>query len=253
MKEKGSKPRGRLRALLLILAVGIVLAVLLLLVVLFRLNLLSAPALLRDLLHLPDSGAASGYSESGGIPDILPDDEELRDLFYDLEPSELLSTLTERNSYIRTIRVIHSYGSEHVIRHYTIARQGNLWRADSDDGKLIWNGRELYREEGDTVYRSDSGDFNFFEEIGVTPLNQIRHTAEEKGCHYSLSDSGKTLNITILDSDNGIRNEYGISVESGVVVSETSYYQNAAFRTVLTDSIDYFGADSLPEDYFMIP
>lgn len=220
--------------------------------VLMKQGILNTPALIEKLLKFQKADFQNEPS-SEGIPEIHASEDNIWELFYDLKPAELLNTVTERSSYTRSIRVIYSYNGDHTAERYTIAKNGSCWRADSDERLLIWNGKELYLRDGEYEYPSESGEFNFFEEIGITPLNQIRQVAAEKDFQYSLSDDKKILKITINDEENGIRNDYEIAVESGVVLSESSYYRGSAFRTVITDSLEIFGADSLPDDYFAIP
>jgi hypothetical protein len=44
-----------------------------------------------------------------------------------------------------------------------------------------------------------------------------------------------------------------VSIETGLVVTERSYIHGEMYRAVVTDAVDIFAANDLPEEYFKIP
>ena len=240
---------------------GVVLAaVIVLIAVLLVLLLTKTGVIPPSFLHsLLGNGEAAEQTEEVGtsvLPDFSADSAAAVEHYYtfSVDPRETLAALTERDSYVREFRVINSYGGEADSQKYTLTVSGDRCRLESDfktvlcDGTTTCTITDTYRTKLDgTVFTPEN-------EIGITSLEDVKAMAEKGSVTYpSRSSDNKTLLIVAENAESGILYEFAVSVETGIVMAERSYIGGEMYRAVITDSVDIFGADFLPDSYFEIP
>ena len=228
----------------------------LLMLLLMKIGVIQPPAFLQSMLGTGE--AAEQTTEVGqiGIPDFSADSSLAAEHYhtFPVDPRETLASLTERDSYVREFRVINSYGGMADIQKYTLAVRGDRCRLESDfktvlsDGTETWTITETYRTKLDgTVFTPEN-------EIGITSLQDVKAAAEKGSVTYPRrGGDDKMLFIVAEDAESGILYEYTVSLESGIVMSERSYIGGELYRAVVTDRVDVFAAEDLPDDYFEIP
>ena len=238
----------------MITSITVLLAVLMLLF-LIKDDRIPVPAFLAELFGTAGTSEQEDVRQSV-IPDFSSEPSADGELYYSfpMDARELLASLEEREAYVREFRVINSYGGETDIQKYTLTVNGNRSRLESDfktvicNGVSAWTVTETYRTEvSDTVFTPEY-------EVGITSLQDVKTAAERGSVTYpSPGHSDKTLRIVAEDAESGILDEYIVSIETGIVIEERSYISGEMYRLVITDAVDVFAADDLPEDYFEIP
>lgn len=201
----------------------------------------------------PDSEAA----ETAGTLNGLEENPETEVTFYDgyeLTPKELLDTLRETDSFVWNYRNVEAWEtSYYTVERITAARKDGKYRIESDSRLIICDGETVYRREGMLEMTLDASLTDFYTEAGLTPLDTIRNLPDGEVVSISADDVKNVRYIRMTVQDGDYRTEYKISVESGIPVEERSYFGNAVYRMVITDSVSVFAAEELPADYFVIP
>jgi len=228
----------------------------LLLLVPMKTGMLSPPAFLQSFFGSGASAEPDVGTEQSVIPDFSADSVLAGEHYhtFPVDPRETLAALTETESYVREFRVINSYGGETDLQKYSLTVSGDRCRLESDFKTVLCDGTSTYTVTG--TYRTQLNDTVFTPEyeIGITSLADVKAAAEKGSVTWSKRPKDdKTLTITAEDAESGILSEYIVSIETGVVITEYSYIGGELYRAVVTDSLDVFAADDLPDDYFEIP
>lgn len=255
-KHTPGKYRGTKITSGVVISAVTVLILVLFLLLLMKLAILPTPSFLQTVLGTGSVSEQTGEVRKSAIPDFSADAAAEEESYYTfpLDARELLAELTEPESYVREFRVINSYGGEADIQKYTLTVDGSRYRLESDfknvicDGTTIATVTETYRTIlNGTVFTAEN-------EIGITPLSEVKAAAEKGSVTYSRRQSeDKTLLVVAEDAETGILAEYAVSIETGLVVTERSYIHGEMYRAVVTDALDIFAANDLPEEYFKIP
>ena len=255
-KHTSGKYRGTKITSGFVIAAVIVLILALFLLLLMKLAVLPVPSFLQSVLGTAPVSEQTGEIRKSVIPDLSADAAAEEESYYTFPPDarEVLAGLTEPEAYIREFRVINSYGGETDIQKYTLTVNGSRYRLESDfknvicDGTTVSTITETYRTVlNGTVFTAEN-------EIGITPLSEVKAAAEKGSVEYSRrAREDRTLLVVAEDAETGILSEYAVSIETGLVITERSYIHGEMYRAVVTDAADIFAANDLPEDYFKIP
>ena len=252
-----AKYRGNRMTSGVILAAAVVLIAVLLLLLLMKLGVIGVPAFLTAVLgDFGENETVEAETEAGEsiLPEFAAGSVHADDHYYrfSIDPRETLASLTEWESYVREFRVINSYNEETDSRRYVLTVSGDRFRLESDSKTILCDGTTMYIITA--TYRTPLNGtvFTLENEIGITPLSEIKTIAEKGSVTYPMGDD-KHLLIVSEDAELGILDEYLVSVETGIVMSERSYIGGTLYRAVITDSVDVFAADDLSEQYFSIP
>ncbi len=223
---------------------------------LMKIGVIASPVFLQPLFGSASAEVQSGEVRKSAIPDFSADAVSEEEFYHTFPPDarKTLEALTEPESYVREFRVINSYGGETDLQKYTLTVRGDCRRLESDfktvicDGTNICTITETYRTLlNNTVFTPEN-------EIGITTLADIKAAAEKGSVAYpDRTRAEKTLLVTAEDAESGILSEYVISLETGVVMAERSYLRGEMYRAVVTDAVDIFAAEDLPDDFFRIP
>ena len=248
IKKEKSGLSGQTRNIVF-LAVGVLLILLLFagcMLLLSRNGLVYFPWLK---MTISDQGTPELSDES--IPTIEPPSRETMNWFRTVDTKNLLKGLTERASYVRTARIVHYAGNDRHTETVRITRSGDRWRAESDERLLISDGENLYVRIGseETVCKAEPDSFS--RELGLASTDALLNDPYKRDMAFSAD--GKQITITTEDAEAGLTGEYVIMIESGLVFSEKIMLNGQTVRSVQTDTVDVFGADSLDDDTFTIP
>lgn len=204
-----------------------------------------------------DSNSISNET-AASIPDMTTEyGEEKLTIYYESNTADPLADIREHDLYTRTVRIITSYGGTNDSERFTVTRQKQKYKAESDSRILVYDGETLYINYGTHTLTTKTENSTYYEEIGLTSLEDIRSMSQDTE-HYSavfeVSDDPKVINASIQDNTHGeIRMEFRISLESGLVLSERFYLNDAAYRTVLTESFELAAYESFGDDHFRTP
>ena len=173
------------------------------------------------------------------IPEITPDNELSGESYLNIDPLQALELLQETDSYKRTARIIYIYENERSVIKYTISKDGGQFTAESDKKTIISDGNhiKISLPVGEFTYENTEADL--YEEIGITSLSEIKADLSQNSSEIKLSDNKKYLRVSIFDENGKTTDEYDISTEYGLVVSEYHYEDEELYRVVVTDSIAY--------------
>lgn len=205
-----------------------------------------------------DDSNSISYETEASIPDMMTEyGDEKHSIYYESNNDNPLADIHEHDIYTRTVRIITSYGGTNDSERFTITRQKQKYKAESDSRILVYDGETLYINYGTHILNTKTDNSTYYEEIGLTSLEDIRSMAQDAE-HYSVvfevSDDPRIINASIQDNTHmEIRMEFRISLESGLVFSERFYINDAAYRTVLTESFELAAFETFSEDYFRIP
>jgi len=250
------KYRGKRITTGVVVTVVAVLVLVLLLLVLMKTGVILPPAFLQSVFGSGDSAEPDSGTVQSVIPDFSADSVLAGEHYhtFPVDPRETLAVLNEADAYVREFRVINSYGGETDLQKYTLTVSGDRCRIESDFKTVLCDGTTTYTVTG--TYRTQLNNTVFTPEyeIGITSLEDVKTAAEKGSVTYSKAPrNDKSLTVTAEDAESGILSEYIVSIETGVVTGEYSYIGGELYRAVVTDSLDVFAADDLPDNYFEIP
>jgi hypothetical protein len=93
---------------------------------------------------------------------------------------------------------------------------------------------------------------DLYTEAGLTSLENVQNSAGSGyNCTMEYDDPVNPKNIRISRSRDGYRDEFVVSIETGIPVTERSYVGSMAYRMILTDSLTV--TDSRENGIFEIP
>lgn len=220
-------------------------------------------ALLLYLIFAGDKlfGGEQSYTEdesAAAIPEMNGNNEsEGQNFYYETNAENPIADVKEQESYIRTFRILTVYGENRNIESVTVTKYGEKYKAESDSRVIIYDGETLYISHGAEILKTTQEKSTYFEETGATSLEEIRTMANDKESYktgFSVSTDGRLIEAVVEDlTHEGLKMEFEISLESGIVLSERSYLNDSVYRTVFTESFDLLSEDELAENIFRIP
>lgn len=236
-----------------VLAMTLILTIVVILVFLFMFNVISVPDYILSVFT--DNGFGGDNEELGSceISDIKTSDDAsvIYEKHYE-NAYDVLMSLTESQIYRRTIRIIHTENSNTYVERATIIHLDDSFSVEYTEKTVIYNGERLYISEP-TFSIIKEGSFSIYDEVGLTPLSYLQENASASDVFYKDLDNTKKITIIIRDETMPIYNEYEVSVENGLVLSERSYYNNDVYRAVVTDKIEIMDHAPPSDEHFVIP
>ena len=189
--------------------------------------------------------------DNGVLPNIFSGSANTDEIFY-IDKDDALESINTRNSYVRNLRVATYHNGEESLITYELTVKGNLYRVESDSGTISFDGDNLHIVSDVYELHKESDGSELYSEIGITSLNDVIALSHTQNSKYSVSNDKKSIFVETADERMQTKSLYEISAETGIVVSEAHYYKGELIIKVTTDSIDVFGADSLPDEYFTV-
>ena len=155
----------------------------------------------------------------------------------DLEPEELLPMLKSVTSYEWIFRSVEAWQNEYTVERTVVLQNGKKYRIEKENLLVICDGEQLYRREGmtETICPANSSDLYF--EAGLTPMDVIQFSENDGyACTMEYDDAVNPRRIRLSRTRDGYRDEFVISIEAGIALTERSYTGSMAYRMILTDS-----------------
>ncbi len=199
-------------------------------------------------------GGNDDNSQGGAIPDI--DSGSIMpgtDIFYENDPTNIFSAVNVRDSYTWVFRVTTSYNGVRGVNAFTMTKSGDNFKVESAAKDMIYNNGSLYIESDVYSFNTTADASQIYDEIGITSLESVIERAKDGKATVTVSNDGKTVSVIVTDSESTIQSEFEVSVEFGIVLSETHYLNGQMIRSVSTDSVDVLIGDDVDEDCFKIP
>lgn len=211
--------------------------------------------LINSGILVPHTGDEDSEGETVGVLPELDSPGSTDVTYYagrDMEPDELLAHLDEADSYLWIFRAVEAWENDYTVERAVITRQGEKYRIEKENLLVICDGERLYRREGmlETVCPANVSDL--YTEAGLTSLENVQNSAGSGyNCTMEYDDPVNPKNIRISRSRDGYRDEFVVSIETGIPVTERSYVGSMAYRMILTDSLTV--TDSRENGIFEIP
>jgi len=199
--------------------------------------------------------ANTAADTNGVLPEMHADSNNENGYFLIDEMDEnLIDYVSEKDSYQRQIRVVQSYEGKSSSVYYTITRSEQSFRIESDNLLIISDGTDVYKNYGTAIQRQKADTFSYYEDIGLTSLNDIREMIRDKENFEStvdISADKRRITVIVKDSSRDLLMEFEIALESGLVTKERFYHDGVFYRNVVTESVLLTAQTS--SETFLIP
>lgn len=246
MKNGYNKPKSINVKLISTVALVVILFAVLAIVVFFNFDAIV------DFLITSETPDGINVNNNGSIPVISNNGNSgVAEVFY-VDPEYVTDSINIKNSYVRNIRITTTYENDETVVLYKLIKRNNLYKIESENQTVVFDGEQLYIASDAYTYKALSDGKDLYSEIGITPLDEVISLAEKYNAKFTVSLDKKTLIIEINDIGKSTRSLFEISTETGIVVSEAHYYKDTLYMKIITESIDVFGADNLPDDFFKV-
>ena len=238
MNKKSSRPNRLNRRSLIILASAVVLISAVLLIVSIVKGA-GMPEFVRVIFGIKQEEETEVTRTS--VPDISPNTDEEKLSYFDYSAEEMLSSLKEKESYHRTLRIISSYEDKRNVTSYSIDVNGKAFKAESPSSTVTYDGEQLHVRSSVAEFTSQVST-DVYSEVGITSLEELMVLLGENEHKLSYGNDRRTIKTILYDENGKPTAEYEVSIENGIVITEYHYKNGEIYRAVVTDSVtDYNG------------
>ena len=238
MNKKSSRPNRLNRRSLIILASAVVLISAVLLIVSIVKGA-GMPEFVRVIFGIKQEEETEVTRTS--VPDISPNTDEEKLSYFDYSAEEMLSSLKEKESYHRTLRIISSFEDKRNVTSYSIDVNGKTFKAESPSSTVTYDGEMLHVRSSVAEFTSQVST-DVYSEVGITSLEELMVLLGENEHKLSYGNDRRTIKTILYDENGKPTAEYEVSIENGIVITEYHYKNGEIYRAVVTDSVtDYNG------------
>ena len=238
MNKKPSRPNRLNRRSLIILASAVVVISAVLLIVSIVKGA-GMPEFVRVIFGIKQEEETEVNRTS--VPDISPNKGEEKLAYFDYSAEEMLSSLKEKESYHRTLRIISSYEDKRNVTSYSINVNGKAFKAENPSSTISYDGEQLYVRSSVAEFTSQVST-DVYSEVGITSLEELMVLLGENEHKLSYGNDRRTIKTILYDENGKPTAEYEVSIENGIVITEYHYRNGEIYRAVVTDSVtDYNG------------
>lgn len=238
MNKKSSRPNRLNRRSLIILASAVVVISAVLLIVSIVKGA-GMPEFVRVIFGIKQEEETEVTRTS--VPDISPNTDEEKLSYFDYSAEEMLSSLKEKESYHRTLRIISSYEDKRNVTSYSIDVNGKAFKAESPSSTVTYDGEMLHVRSSVAEFTSQIST-DVYSEVGITSLEELMVLLGENEHKLSYGNDKRTIKTILYDENGKPTAEYEVSIENGIVITEYHYRNGEIYRAVVTDSVtDYNG------------
>ena len=217
------------RTALLILLFGLILFTALLVFVIDAFGVRTA---VYRMVYGTGQGSENPGGEYGGIPNMThPVEEDGDGVYFTYSDDTVLDELVTKESYTHAFRIIRQWKGESSMDRYVLTVDGDCWEITGSALSAFCDGEKTYLSSA--LYKTEKEACGFEDLIGITPLSEIADAARQRGAEISIAD--QNVRVVLNDPQSGLREQFEISMESGVVVSEQSSYHGEIYRYVTTE------------------
>ena len=170
--------------------------------------------------------------EYGGIPNMTrPVEEDGEGVYFTYSDKTILDELVPKDRYTRAFRIIRQWQGENSMDRYVLTVDGDCWELTGSALTAFCDGEKTYLSS--SVYAAETEAGGFEDIVGVTSLSEIAEKARNGDAEISVAE--QNVRVVINDPETGLREQYEISMETGIVVSEQSSYNGELYRFVTTE------------------
>ncbi|MCR4906528.1 MAG: hypothetical protein K6A33_10650 [Clostridiales bacterium] len=217
------------RTALTILLFGLILLALLLT---FAVDMFGVRTAIYRMIYGRGEDSNSPGGDFGGIPSMThPIEEDGESIYFSYSDESILDELIPKERYTRAIRIIRQWEGESSMDRYILTVDGSCWEVSGSALTAFCDGEHAYLLSD--AYAMVTDPCSFEPLIGITSLDEITKAAAQGGAEISVTD--QNVRVVLSDADSGVRDQYEISIESGIVVSEQSSYNGELYRFVTTE------------------
>ncbi|MBQ3814930.1 MAG: hypothetical protein II836_02640 [Clostridia bacterium] len=217
------------RTALTLLLLGLILLALLLT---FVIDMFGIRTAVYRMIYGGGNDSESPGGDFGGIPSMThPIEEEGEGIYFTYADESVLDELVQKTSYTRAFRVIRQWKGQNAMQRYVLTVDGDCWEVTGSTFSAFCDGEKTYLHAA--AYASVTDACGFEDLVGITPLSAIADAARAGKAEISISD--QNLQVVVSDTESGVRDQYEISIESGIVISEQSAYRGENYRFVTTE------------------
>ena len=106
------------------------------------------------------------------------------------------------------------------------------------------NGRQVYIETPNYALIADERDYT--DEIGITPLSRLIRETNDPALDTLISTNERTVRVQIIHPDTNVVDQYELSLENGLVLTETSAYEGEIFRKHISPNAMIYLVHGIP-------
>ena len=176
---------------------------------------------------------SGGALSAGDFPDMMRAAEDAGELLYYSVPTEdILKNLVPVTSYTREIRSVRVFGSQYAEQYCTLTVDGDCWRLECGDTETFCDGEKVYTRTPTYAMVSEARDY--YADVGITPLSRLIREADDPSLSTLILPNERTVRVQIVNPESGVIDQYEISIESGIILTETSAYGGNVYRNITT-------------------
>ena len=176
-----------------------------------------------------------------GIPDINSSYVEYNQyLNLDGIHENPVDSLNELDEYRRSLRIIHSYSGITDAESLTLTKSGECIKAESDSRIITKNKSRISSDYGTQKLAGAAGENEFYEEVGITSLEMLKEMLMNESNFerkITVSENKRYVIVDLYDRNTSISMNFEIDVETGIVITERFYNEDALYRFVFTEDI----------------
>lgn len=183
-----------------------------------------------------NGGEGEGGNATAGLPEMSAETKELGGyLFYSAPEEHILESLIPVTTYTRLIRRVETYDDRYEEDYFTLTVDGDCWQFTNGKVNAFSDGERVYLSTPAYAEITDSCDF--YTEIGITPLSRLIEDTNNDAYEKLVSANDRTVRVQVVDPVTGIIDQYEVSIENGIVLTETSAYNGEVYRNISTRGI----------------
>ena len=179
-----------------------------------------------------EGGADDGIS--AGIPVIDREEEAPEYVFFEITDEDALDNIVPAPCYTRAMTVAYGWGERSTERHWTLEVDGDCWRLYSEPDEIFCDGERICYSIAGFAWTAGGSDWE--PEIGAVTLDELRARMNDPDYAADVTATERTVQVRTI-SVGHMKDLFEIDVESGLILTEYSRYDNETIRTVETESL----------------
>lgn len=200
--------------------------------------------------HNSDADGSSDYVPGEVLPDIAASGT-FEDVFYGIDQNDPLKHLIEFDNFSATVTIADAYNTFSSVS-YSVMRFDGKFRMENSSAVVIYDGEKLYKRTPTYTVVEERENYDMFSELGISDLSGIREELNENSSAQVAQD-GKNITVSFFDESGSTAKSCVISAESGIVISETTLYNDSVRREVNIGNVKILTADDVTPDMFTLP
>ncbi len=183
----------------------------------------------------------SGETEDGGadsspdgIPSMTREYETPARVYFGITDENALDNIVPAPCYTRVMTVTYGWGGKTTERRWTLEADGDCWRLYGDGDEILCDGERICYSIAGFAWTAEGSDWE--PEIGAVNLDELRARMNDPDYAADVTANEHTVQVRTV-SVGHMKDYFEIDVESGLILTENSRYDNETIRTVATESL----------------